>query len=239
MTRVEALKKTTEKDQYGCLIGGQQLLETLYPRLVIEEDAPTCWAQCRTELETGTVKVGRKTYQAKMTLPGGYFSSKKHFHTAGWGVVEAESGHKKLNVRPLVLLRTYVYNGDYRSVSTQHYLFGKNEDGSYFLHRIRPKFGESIADARRWMWSLSVTETVAARQGDLALVPKKRTMGDAVVGQNIKLGNHDIWAEKITQTKNKTYALNPVLLHGEHREVALEGVFDLRLAKVWGGKFAD
>ena len=55
----------------------------------------------------------------------------------------------------------------------------------------------------------------------------------------ISIGNHNIQAEKITKTKYKIFVLNPIANHRQHNNVKLSGIYELRLAKVWGGGYAD
>lgn len=197
------------------------VLKTAFPELEIKTAAPGCWGH------GGDVSV-RNT---SITLPDGTYSSRKHYHRASSAVVGFETGRKKLNIAPVVLVETRAWNGDYGSMKVSYFLISRNEDSSFFAHKIRPSAGASLDTARAWMWQLRDNETVSARQGDLALIPITRPAGS--VSETDSLGNHFVTADEVRATKHKFYALNPALSHEEHNPVALKGWFELRLARAW------
>lgn len=152
--------------------------------------------------------------------------------------IAVESSRSKHNLKgcPLYLLRGYFFNGDYGSLKQTYWIFGKNEDNSFFLHKIRPCIGETgdYDQIRRWMWQLKGQETLAARQGDLGFIPKKRAAGQIdLASHTVQIGNHTIHGEAIYRTANRTYVLNPRAEHGEHYAVQKQGIFELRLARQW------
>ena len=199
----------------------KDVLAAAFPALEVQSSAPGCWGH------GGDVVVSKSV----ISIPDGTYTSRKHFHRASSAVVGFESGRRKLNIAPLVLIETKAWNGDFGSMKTSYFLISRNEDGSHFAHKIRPNAGGSIESARRWMWHLSEGEVVAARQGDLALIPVPKPR--ASVSEISSVGNHFVEADEVRATKRKIYALNPSLSHEEHRPVSLEGWFELRLARAW------
>lgn len=228
--KLTTLTKMTDRNEYGDLnVDFTEAIHSAYPSVGINFSAPGCWGHSADLTLDGT----------ELTVPDGKYTSNKHFHTAGHSIIEVESGKRKLNKRPLFLLSGRAYNGDYKSLKQTYFLFAQNEDKSFFLHKVRPSYGESgLKWARAWMWSIKKDETIEARQGDLAFIRKKRKAGSEV-GSTVEIGNHTINADQIFQTKHRTYAVNPVATHGEHHSIELDGVYELRLAKVWGGGCGD
>lgn len=223
------------KDNYGTLnINFGKAIKSAYPKLAIGCLTPGAWGHVsEASVEDDILWVGQ-----------GKYISAKHRHTCGTGIVEIETArNNKLNLgkKPLFLLRTYLYNGDYRKVTERFYLFGQNEDNSYFVHKIRPKAGkEGLDAARAWMWSVKEGEQVKARQGDLGFISvSKEPARQLTEAGEISLGNHTVSYQKSRQTKNKVLVFNPAARHGEHDQVTLEGWFDLRLAKAWQSSTAD
>lgn len=233
---ITELTKIEDRNAYGDLkVGFESAIKTAYPKVQFKQIEPGPHG------DDGTMRLmGNKESGYILYYPDGKYSSNKHFHDSCSSVIEVESGRKKHNFRPLFLLNGRSYNGDYRyrSLSQTFYIFGENEDGSMFLHRIRPKFGKSLDDARSWMWALKNGESVAKRQGDLAFIAKKR-IPHGEESTEIQIGNHAISGDRIVATKNKVYAVNPQSTHSEHHAVELNGIYELRLAKVWGGGKGD
>lgn len=240
-TAAQIIKRSLAvKDEYNSVNNPFELLGALYPRVRICYGNPKLGGHTgRCFINNTPVKTDTGSYDATLTVPDGEAKNWRYFATAGFGIIDAETGYKKLNVAPLVLLYGYGYNKDkkygYTSVNKQFFLFGRNEDGSHFLHRVRPLAAESLESARRWMWSLKSGETIAARQGDVAFIKKTRLSG-VDVGNGISLGNHKIAGDRVTRSPaGRIYIENPVAEHGEHRRVALEGVYEVRIAKAWTG----
>jgi hypothetical protein len=134
-----------------------------------------------------------------------------------------------------------MYNGDFRSLQQTYFLCGKNEDGSFFLHKVRPCIGQTadMDQVRAWIWALKSGETVAARQGDLGFIPKNRAVGKISNSIEVALGNHVVRGDKVWQTRHKTFVLNPLANHGEHHVVQIQGLYELRLGRAWGASSAD
>jgi hypothetical protein len=232
---ITQLTQTTDRNAYGDLnISFEQSIKDVYPEVEFKYSAPSSWGH------NGTMSLESKT----LTIPSGQYKSQKHHHTAGHGIVAIEGARQnRLNLKgcPLFLLKGYGYNGDYRSLRTAYYLFGRNEDGSFFLHRVRPcvaKDGD-LDKVRSWIWNLKKGETVAKRQGDVAFIAKARPAGSRINATTVRLGNHTISGTEIRQTSNKTYVLNPTAEHGEHMSVALTGWHEVRPAKAWAGGDTD
>jgi hypothetical protein len=90
------------------------------------------------------------------------------------------------------------------------------------------------------MWGLKGKEELAARQGDLGFIAKRRPAGQIdLVSCAIQIGNHQISGEGIYRTQNRVYVVNPRAEHGEHVRVQLSGIYELRLAKEWLHGFGD
>ena len=122
-----------------------------------------------------------------------------------------------------------------------YYVVGKNEDGTFFAHRVRPNAGETgdLNRVRTWLWALKKNETIEARQGDLALIPKKRPTGEEIDSPH-QFEGHSIKGDKIWQSKTeRLYVLNPDLSHGQHRHVKLKGLYEIRQSKVWIARHPD
>ena len=227
--------KKVGKDQYNCYISTlKNFLQQIYPQIKIKGIAPGCFGgNPDLQLKEKTLFINKGTYK-----------SNKHFHTADTRIMAIEDGRQKLNFpgKPLILLMSYIYNGDYRNLSKVYYLFGQNEDESYFLHKMRPNVGEtgSIKTCRSWMWNLKKGEKIKQRQGDLAFIEKDKVPYQATEkSTSISFGNHNLLATGIKQTKTKIYLLNPRCYHHEHNAVCLEGWYEVRLAKAWRQSTAD
>lgn len=230
MTTITQLKQS-EQNQYGDLnVSVEQALKTAYPKLKIKTHSPSphggdpdLWIQADGET---------------LDIPSGEYKSRKHYHSSHCAVLAIEDARQnRLNLakRPLFLLKGAAFNGDYRSLKLTYFLFGQNEDNSYFCHKVRPCVGETgdLSQCRAWIWNLKKDEKIEARQGDLAFIPKQKTSGKESEATSVSLGNHNILADSIKQTKHKVYALNPCAYHNEHHQVALEGWYELRLGRAW------
>lgn len=219
MLKISALSKMAVEQLTALPV--QDVLQAAFPALEVQPSAPGCWGH------GGDITISKGT----VSVPDGAYSSRKHFHRVSSAVVGFESGRRKLNIAPLVLIETKSWNGDFGSMKTSYFLVSRNEDGSHFAHKIRPNAGGSIESARRWMWQLREGESVSARQGDLALIPVSKPR--ASVSEIDNLGNHFVDADEVRATKRKVYAFNPTLSHEEHRPISLSGWFELRLARAW------
>lgn len=219
MLKISAISKMAAEPLTALPVS--DVLKTAFPSIEVQSSAPGCWGH------GGDVTVRKGV----VSVPDGTYASNKHFHRASSAVVGFESGRRKLNIAPLVLIETKAWNGDFGSMKTSYFLISRNEDGSHFAHKIRPNAGDSIESARRWMWQLREGESVSARQGDLALIPVSKPR--ASVSEIEAVGNHFVDADEVRATKRRIYALNPALSHQEHRAVSLSGWFELRLARAW------
>ncbi|MCS7062523.1 MAG: hypothetical protein NZM04_00495 [Methylacidiphilales bacterium] len=233
---VETLK-LAKRDEYGVLeINFEAALKAAYPDLKVVYGPPGCW---------GTSADLWFTPDGHLRVPYGRYRSRKHFHKAGHGILAVETQEDcDLNFagKPLFLLMGWAYNGDYKSLARSYYLFGQNEDGSYFLHKVRPAVGElgSLEAARRWIWRLREGEVITARQGDLAFIPKDAPRRGFQVGATtLRLGRHQVAAEGTYRTKERVLVLNPIASHPEHHSVQLQGWFELRLGRAWQASSAD
>jgi hypothetical protein len=232
---ISELTRMGERDSYGNLnVDFAEAIAVAYPEVAIKVSEPGCFGH------SGNIALQDK----RLSVPGGKYASAKHFHTAGCGVVAVESSRKKHNLSgcPLYLLRGYAYNGDYKNLQKTYWIFGRNEDGSFFLHKIRPCVGETadLDAVRRWMWSLKGKEELAARQGDLGFIAKTRPAGQIdLVFQAVQIGNHLVFSDVVYRTKNRIYVINPRAEHGEHHIVKMQGVYELRLARQWLLGFGD
>lgn len=206
-------------------------IATAYPTVEVRESAPGCWGH------SGDFHLRGET----LTVPSGNYSSRKHYHRASSCVMEVESARRRLNVRPLFLLEGRAWNGDYGSMKKTYFLFGANEDGSFFLHKIRPNAGTSLEAARRWMWALRDDEEIAQRQGDLAFVTRNRRISGTVLDMDaIVIENHTVHADTIRTTTHKVFVENPRAVHAEHGETSqLAGWFECRLARQWQLGYGD
>lgn len=217
------------RNQYGDLnVDFAVVLKSIYPDVEVKESTPGCWGHSGEITLRGNV----------LSVPAGKYESNKHFHTAGHAIRGIESARHKLNIKPLLLLKGYGYNGDYKSLKTCFYIFGENEDSSFFLHKVRPKVG-ALGDfeaIRRWLWSLKPGEEVAARQGDLGFIPSKRPRTGEEF-RTVEIGSHAIKAHRVVVKKLKHgeryFARDPVAHHLEHATIELAGWYEMRPAKAW------
>ena len=240
-TTAQVIKQSLAvKDEYNGVKDPAALLGLIYPRVRICHSRPgleghSGWC----DVDNTPIKTDEGSYSATLTVPHGKRQNWRYVATAGFGVIDAETRHRRLNVSPLILLYGYGYSKDgkygYTCVDKQFFLFGRNEDGSHFLHRIRPMAAKSLETARRWMWALKDGEQVIARQGDVAFIRKNRLVGRDL-GASVTLGNHKIAGDRVTRSPaGRIYVENPIAEHGEHRRVALQGVYEVRIAKAWTG----
>lgn len=253
---VREIQTVTDRNKYGDLRLNYSAIKDVFPDIKIKEESPGAWGH-NGNLVLREPLLDETNY--KLIIPSGEYKSNKHYHSCYTGIVAVESGYRKLNFSTLFLLVGIAYNGDYRSLKKTYWLLGKNEDSSYFLHKIRPKavndilypngsYGEVNRDAssvevmnnvRKWMWSLKRGEEVAARQGDVAFIPKNRASGTLLNAKAEEVGNHLIYADAIKRTVHKIYFLNPVAKHPEHYSVQLEGWYEVRMAKQWELGYGD
>ena len=228
--------KNAGYNQYGELeVNFEEAIRVAYPEIEFWYREPGCHGG------NPDIEIKENT----LILPSGTYSSRKHFHSCGHGIMAIENARDcRLNLagKPLFLLTGRAYNGDYRSLTKTYFLFGQNEDRSFFLHKVRPKVGESgdLEVCRRWMWGLKPGEILIARQGDCGFIAKEKPCGKVVEGNLRKFGNHKIEAQEWRSTAGgRWYALNPKAIHPEHDQVILKGWVEIRLAKAWRGSFAD
>ena len=232
--KISTLVRHSGQDSYGQLnVDFKEAIAAAYPEICLRYSTPGSFGH------SGNLRLWQEGHQWMLDLPNGKYQSGKHFHTAGHGIVAIESSRKKHNLAgcPLYLLSGYAYNGDYRSLKQTYWLLAKNEDTSFFLHKIRPQIAKTkdFDTIRAWMWSLKKDEILKARQGDLGFIPKAKMCGQLKIANadRVDIGNHRIYADVVTQTQHRVYVLNPRAQHGEHNTVALQGIYELRLARQW------
>jgi hypothetical protein len=220
--------KKLPRNQYGDIeCNFAAAIAVAYPEIEVKRSEPGCWGHnAEIDLED---KV--------LTLPSGSYSSNKHLHTAGHSLIEVEDARQcKLNLagNPLYLISGRAYNGDYRSLKKTYFLFSRNEDGSFFCHKIRPSAAAGGLDSvRNWVWRIEEGEKILARQGDLEFIKTAKLGGKPQSVSCVQLGNHTVRALAIQQTKYKIWALNPIASHGEHDRVQVVGWCELRLGRAW------
>jgi len=233
--------KGSPRNHYGELIVDfENAIRIAYPNLDFEYSSPGCHGG------SPDIRLLQRDNRWILQLPYGKYVSNKHFHTCGYGLLAVENARDcKLNLagKPLYLLTGRAYNGDYRSLTKSYYLFGQNEDQSFFLHRIRPSVGEQgdLNLCRKWIWQLKDGEKILARQGDLAFIrQKKEPLGIPLDASRISFGNHVVTAHSWRKSKGgRLFAFNPIAHHGEHQIVTVEGWVEMRLARAWRSRSAD
>jgi hypothetical protein len=228
---------STGRDTFGSLkVDFETAINAMYPKISIEIHEPGCHGG---DPDLWLIQRGDRWH---LSVPGGEYKSERHYHNGGCSILAVESARQKLNLPgcPLFLLQGRIFNGDYGTVRRTFYLFGQNEDQSYFLHKIRPCIGQTadMNRVRSWIWNLKPGEKIAARQGDLAMISKSPA-GKLSNSIEIHLGNHVVRAEKIWRTTHKTYVQNPIASHGGHNTVQLHGIYELRLGRAWKASSAD
>ena len=240
--KVSDLYKISKRDKYGNLVVDlKAAINAAFPNLEITHDKPNRYGHSgEITIDGNRLIVPEGICECKGGPANDYTGKSKHNQTAGTAIRAIESGYKKHNFSTLFLLSSYVFNGFYRSMKFTYHLLGRNEDGSFFVHRIRPKVGESgdMNQVRAWMWQLRDFEKLKARQGDLGFIdtkfPKQATQSEAVAFLDI--GNHRVFAIEFYEHKDRIFALNPRAEHGEHIGVTLHGIYELRLARAWVGR---
>jgi hypothetical protein len=227
-----------KKDKYGNLdVDFQSTITAAYPEVTFATHAPGCWGANPDIILRGK----------ELNCPDGQYSSAKHFHSAGHDILAMEtSAECNLNIagNPLFLLVGRAFNGDYQTLSRTFFLFGRNEDGSFFLHKIRPQAakGGDLTSCRNWMWAIKAGERIAARQGDLGFISREsgKPAGKWVDLKTIRFGNHSVEAEEWRVTSaGRAFGFNITASHGEHDPVFVEGWTEARLARAWGSSSAD
>ena len=229
--------KQADRNPYGELIVNfQEAINVAYPEITFTSHTPGCWGGNPDIWINGN----------ELNVPDGRYSSSKHKHTAGHGILAIENAREcKLNLagNPLFLLTGRAFNGDYRSLTKTYFLFGRNEDKSFFLHKIRPSAAKTgdLDACRNWMWSIKKSEKVSARQGDLGFVIREsgKPSGKAIESKLLTFGNHKVLAEEWRCTADRYFARNAIAQHGEHHTIRVEGWSEIRLAKAWGSSTAD
>ena len=209
-------------------------IKVAYPKITIKSHKPDTYCT------NPSIFLKKIDGEVQLWVPKGTYRTSRYYHTFGHGILDIEDARDcKLNLagRPLYLLTGRAYNGYYRSLNKTYFLFGQNEDDSYFLHKVRPAVGQTgdLDACRRWMWCLKKNEKIVARQGDLAFIsrPQKPTGETMEIGV-VKLGSHQVLADCWKKTATDRYfALNPIAQHHEHHSVQAEGWVELRLAKAW------
>lgn len=136
----------------------------------------------------------------------------------------------------------------YLNTSKSYFLIGKNEDNGTFAHPVESRVIHSaikrdddvIRACQNWMFDADYTRV--QRQGDLCLVPFRRT---PIGAQPLELSrvifqdSHELIAEQIAQLRDYLYAKNPVLTHlpATHPQVRGSGWFKVIVSK--RGNFHD
>jgi hypothetical protein len=216
-------------------INFSEFVSKYYPSLKIEFSSPDIYASIMSAmcfLRDGDT----------LCCPKGLYRSSKYYAQSNCHILDVEDGRQKLNLpkRPLILLQGVVYGsgGNYPSrLNKTYYLFGQNENYSYFLHRVKPSIGDKsdLSLCRKWMWSLKEHEKITARQGDLAFISKTKVDGIVEVSKTVELENHIVTGDEVRKTSKRIYVLNPSASHYEHHSVICEGWHELRLARAWQG----
>jgi hypothetical protein len=229
--------RNSPKNKYGCINISSDVKYDFIKEtwgIEIETDAPGCHGH------HGEIRLSGNT----LIVPEGNYSSSKHWHTNGWDILSIEDCRQKLNVNALVLLQGRAYNGDYKSLKKTYYLFGKNEDDSLFLHRVRPCVGETgnLNVCREWMWGIKDGESIVSRQGDIAFVKTKLPKSSRGIAQQalpFSIGSHIIVDGIVWCKSRKIFVQNAVVQHPQHNIVRIVGMFELRLARRWGNDTRD
>jgi len=225
--------KKLVRNKYGQVVGDPTtIVNTVFPDLdVAVVDKTGCWG-------------GDPSMKLKMNVEGrwtlevseGVYKSNKHYHRHSWAVRDLDENEKLVLLEQLHFSNDFTGTGSMPPPSRKIYLLGQNEDGSYFLHRVRPKAGDRIRDAVEWMFSLKKGEKIAARQGDIAFIARDRMPKipkKAFDTHELRLGRHVVYARGVQRYKSKIYVVDPTASHPEHPPITLEGVYEVRVAKAW------
>ncbi len=130
------------------------------------------------------------------------------------------------------------------NVRKSYFLLGRNEDNTVFAHSVEAQVihraiaaGKDVIKAvQSWIFGCDYTKVI--RQGDLALIPVKRTTAPALDENHFVIENsHVLHADEIRRNGH-LYAKNPELLHvpGTHPRVMGEGWYKVIVgnrAKFW------
>jgi hypothetical protein len=141
----------------------------------------------------------------------------------------------------VIQIRQYIKrskNG-YPNIRKSYFLLGRNEDNSVFAHPVESrvihnairKGQDVVKSVQDWIFGCDYAKVI--RQGDMALVPVKRPMGEVETMDTIILeGSHVMLADEIRRNGG-FYALNPRMEHipGTHPTVEGEGWFKVIVGK--------
>jgi hypothetical protein len=133
------------------------------------------------------------------------------------------------------------------SIRKSYFLIGRNEDQSAFAHPIPSQTihraiskdaspGFVVEATQKWIFGVDYKKVI--RQGDLALIPLKRAIGDNIEGNHTVLeDSHELYADQF-KTNGSLYALNPKLVHipGTHPTISATGWYKVvigRRARFW------
>lgn len=147
------------------------------------------------------------------------------------------------NRRPLIVIQIRQYIKKYKNypgtVRKNYFLIGRNEDNSTFAHSVESRVIHAAVAAGRDIvkscqdWIFGADYRKVLRQGDLALVPVRKTKGETIGTSLILEGSHELLAAAIVQIDCTLYAYNPELWHikGTHQSLYEEGWFKVVVGK--------
>lgn len=175
------------------------------------------------------------------------FDRKGRGSSINWDLYAIGSDSHSGDTLAVIQIRQFIRRSARRfpEIKKSYFLLGKNEDGTTFAHCVESrvihhaiKVGSDVVLAvQDWMFGGDYKRMV--RQGDLALYPVSRAVGEKETRRTATLqGSHKLKASQIRKTDTGIYAKNPELTHlpGTHPFVSGEGWYRIivgRRASHW------
>lgn len=130
--------------------------------------------------------------------------------------------------------------GWYSRIHKAYYLIGRNEDGSAFAHPVSANVvhrairdeRDIIQSCQDWMFGGDYTRLV--RQGDLAMLPVSRAVGERIPERvRVLAGSHRVKARSLRVQGGAVYARDPIITHipGTHATIAGDGWWRVVIGK--------
>lgn len=168
---------------------------------------------------------------------GAEFDSKGRGYAINWDIYAIGKDTFSKKILMVIQIRKWEKrsrNG-FASVKKSYFLLGRNEDNTAFAHPVEARVihhaikvdDDIIKAVQRWMFGISYEKII--RQGDLGLLPVsiKSNMQNAssTLSEVVLQESHHVYAEKIIESDNFIYALNPRMVHipKTHPEISHKG----------------
>ena len=165
------------------------------------------------------------------------FDGKGRGYATNWDLYGYGRDIHNKKLLAVIQIRRYVREKKnwYPSIRKNYFLLGRNEDGSVFSHSVESRTihaainsGKEVVKAcQDWIFQVDYRKVI--RQGDIALVPVRKALGEITTEKTVILqDSHLLYADEIF-SNGTIYALNPYLVHQPHvhPDIKAQGLYKI------------